>query len=129
LRNEVDMGASVLVVEDDPHVRMMLDELLHDQGLDVWLAPDDLTAYQVLSQEAKRFSVLLTDVNLGAGNDGFDVARRARGLNADIEVIFISGFPVDQRRFAREGGVFLTKPLNLPVLAELVRAATSRRVN
>ena len=123
------MGASVLVVEDDPHVRMMLDELLHDQGLDVWLAPDDLTAYQVLSQEAKRFSVLLTDVNLGAGNDGFDVARRARGLNADIEVIFMSGFPVDQRRFSREGGVFLTKPLNLPVLAELVRAATAKRVN
>jgi CheY-like chemotaxis protein len=123
------MGASVLVVEDDPHVRMMLDELLHDQGLDVWLAPDDLTAYQVLSQEAKRFAVLLTDINLGAGNDGFDVARRARGLNADIEVIFMSGFPVDQRRFSREGGVFLTKPLNLPVLAELVRAATAKRVN
>ena len=123
------MSASVLVVEDDPHVRMMLDELLHDQGLDVWLAPDDLTAYQVLSQEAQRFSVLLTDINLGAGSDGFDVARRARGLNAGIEVIFISGFPIDQRRYASEGGVFLTKPLNLGVLAEMVRAAAARNLN
>jgi CheY-like chemotaxis protein len=120
------MSASVLVVEDDPHVRMMLDELLHDQGLDVWSVPDDLSAFQVLGQEAQRFAVLLTDINLGAGNDGFDVARRARGLNAGIQVIFISGFPVDQRRFASEGGVFLTKPLNLPVLADLVRAAASK---
>ena len=123
------MNVSVLVVEDDPNVRMVLDELLQDQGLDVWSVPDDLSAYQVLSQEADRFSVLLTDINLGAGNDGFDVARRARGLNAAIEVIFISGFPVDPRRFAGQGGVFLTKPLDLGVLAEMVRAAAGKTLN
>lgn len=120
------MNFSVLVVEDDPNVRMMLDELLHDQGLDVWSVPDDLSAYQVLSQEAKRFSVLLTDINLGAGNDGFDIARRARCLNSGIQVIFISGYPVDSKRFADEGGVFLSKPLNLPILAEMVCAAAGK---
>jgi DNA-binding LytR/AlgR family response regulator len=85
--------------------------------------PDDLSAYQVLSQEAKRFSVLLTDINLGSDSDGFDIARRARGLNAGIHVIFISGYPVDPRRFASEGGAFLTKPLDLDVLAGMVWAA------
>jgi CheY-like chemotaxis protein len=123
------MSVSVLVVEDDPNVRLVLDELLHDQGLDVWLAPDDLTAYQVLSQEAGRFAVLLTDINLGAGSDGFDVARRARCLNADIKVIFISAFPIDSRRFAREGGMFLAKPLDLGVLAEMVRAVAAKALN
>jgi CheY-like chemotaxis protein len=118
--------ASVLVVEDDPNVRLVLDELLHDQGLDVWSVPDDLSAYQVLSQEAVRFAVLLTDINLGAGTDGFDIARRARSLNADIEVIFISGFPVDPARYAVDGGVLMTKPLNLGVLAEMVRSAAAR---
>lgn len=117
------MGSSVLVVEDDPNVRMVLDEMLHDQGIDVWSVGDDLSAYQVLSQEAERFCVLLTDINLGAGTDGFDIARRARSLNAHIEVIFISGFPVDPTRYAGEGGVLLTKPLNLGVLTEMVRAA------
>ena len=121
--------ASVLVVEDDANVRLVLDELLHDQGLDVWSVGDDLSAYQVLSQEADRFAVLLTDINLGAGTDGFDVARRARSLNADIEVIFISGFPVDPARHAAEGGVLLTKPLNLGALAEMVRAAAVRALN
>jgi CheY-like chemotaxis protein len=120
------MSFSVLVVEDDPNVRMVLDELLHDQGLDVWLAPDDLTAYQVLGQEAGRFSVLVTDINLGAGTDGFDVARRARCLNAAIKVIFISAFPIDSRRFAREGGMFLSKPLDLRVLAEMVQAVAGK---
>ena len=119
------MNSSVLVVEDDPNVRTMLDELLQDQGLDVWSVPDDLSAYQVLSQEANRFSVLLTDINLGSGNDGFDIARRARSLNRSIQVIFISGYPVDPRRFAVEGGVFLTKPLDLDVLAGMVSAAAA----
>ena len=121
--------ASVLVVEDDANVRLVLDELLHDQGLDVWSVPDDLSAYQVLIQEADRFSVLLTDINLGAGTDGFDIARRARSLNAGIQVIFISGFPVDPDRYAAEGGVLLTKPLNLGVLADMVRAAAGRGLN
>jgi CheY-like chemotaxis protein len=123
------MGSSVLVVEDDPNVRLVLDELLNDQGLDVWSVADDLSAYQVLSQEARRFSVLLTDINLGVGTDGFDIARRARSLNSEIEVIFISGFPVDPHRYADAGGVLLTKPLNLGVLAEMVRAAASRTLN
>ncbi len=120
------MSSSILVVEDDPNVRTMLDELLQDQGLDVWSVPDDLSAFQVLSQEATRFSVLLTDINLGSDSDGFDIARRARGLNSGIQVIFISGFPVDPRRFAVEGGGFLTKPLNLNVLAEMVSAAVRK---
>jgi CheY-like chemotaxis protein len=120
------MSSSVLVVEDDPNVRTMLDQLLQDQGLDVWSVPDDLSAYQVLGQEADRFSVLLTDINLGSGTDGFDIARRARCLNASIHVIFISGYPVDPRRFANEGGAFLTKPLDLDVLAAMVCAAASK---
>ena len=123
------MNFSVLVVEDDPNVRMVLDEVLQDQGIDVWCVGDDLSAYQVLSQEADRFGLLLTDINLGAGTDGFDVARRARSLNADIEVVFISGFPVDKSRYAAEGGVLLTKPLNLGVLSEMVRAAAVRTLN
>ncbi len=117
------MACSVLVVEDDPNVRIVLDELLQDQGLDVWSVGDDLGAFQVLNQEATRISVLLTDINLGAAADGFDVARRARGLNAAIEVIFITGFPVEPARLAAEGGALMTKPLNLDVLADMVRAA------
>jgi CheY-like chemotaxis protein len=123
------MISSVLVVEDDPNVRMVLDECLHEHGLDVRTVGDDLAAYQVLSQEAGRFQVLLTDINLGAGSDGFDVARRARSLNAAIAVIFISGFPVDPGRLSVEGGVLMTKPLNLGALAEMVMAAAANALN
>ena len=120
------MGPGVLVVEDDPYVRVVLDELLQDQGLDVWSVADDLSAYQVLSQEADRFRVLLTDINLGTGTTGFDVARRARSLNAEIEVIFITGYPLEPSKFASEGGVLMHKPLNLAVLADMVGAAAKR---
>ncbi|MDB5459280.1 MAG: response regulator [Caulobacteraceae bacterium] len=117
------MAPGVLVVEDDPYVRVVLDELLQDQGLDVWSVADDLSAYQVLGQEADRFSVLLTDINLGAGTTGFDVARRARSLNAGIKVIFITGYPVEPGKFAAEGGMLMHKPLNLPALCDMVNAA------
>jgi CheY-like chemotaxis protein len=123
------MSPSVLVVEDDPNVRLVLDELLQDHGLDVWSVGDDLSAFQVLGQEAKRIAVLLTDINLGAGSTGFDVARRARSLNADIEVIFITGYPVSPEKYLAEGGVLMTKPLNLPVLADMVFAAANKNLN
>ena len=111
------------MVEDDPHVRVVLDELLQDQGLDVWSVGDDLSAYQVLGQEAERFKVLLTDINLGGATDGFDVARRARSLNANIKVIFITGNPIEPRKFNAADGVMLHKPLNLLALAEMINAA------
>ncbi len=117
---------AVLVVEDDPNVRVVLDELLQDQGLDVWTVGDDLSAYQVLGQEADRFRVLLTDINLGSATDGFDVARRARSLNAGIKVIFISGYPVEARRVAEEGGDLVHKPLNLNVLADMIKTAANQ---
>jgi CheY-like chemotaxis protein len=120
------MGPGVLVVEDDPYVRVVLDELLNGQGLDVWSVGDDLSAFQVLSQEADRFRVLLTDINLGSGATGFDVARRARSLNADIKVIYITGYPLEPAKFAAEGGVLMHKPLNLAVLADMVSAAANR---
>lgn len=123
------MGPGVLVVEDDPNVRVVLDELLQDQGLDVWTVGDDLSAYQVLGQEADRFRVLLTDISLGGATDGFDVARRARSLNADIKVIFITGYPVEPRRLIEEQGVLLHKPLNLPALIEMIQAAANRPLN
>ena len=109
------MGPGVLVVEDDPHVRVVLDELLQDQGLDVWS----------VGQEADRFKVLLTDINLGGGTNGFDVARRARSLNAGIIVIFITGNPIEPRRFNESDGVMMHKPLNLQALADMIRAATN----
>lgn len=117
------MAPGVLVVEDDPNVRVVLDELLQDQGLDVWSVGDDLSAYQVLGQEADRFKVLLTDINLGGDTDGFDVARRARSLNADIKVIFITGSPGEPRGFDPADGVMLHKPLNLIALIDMINAA------
>jgi DNA-binding response OmpR family regulator len=120
------MNPGVLVVEDDPHVRMMLDELLQDRGLKVMTVGDDRSAYQALSKNGAGFRVLLTDINLGGETDGFDVARRARSLNADIAVIFITGNPNESDRFKTGDGVMLHKPLNLMALADRVQAAAHR---
>ncbi len=41
--------------------------------------------------EQPKLSALVTDINLGPGDDGFDVARHARAAYPDLPVIFISG--------------------------------------
>jgi DNA-binding response OmpR family regulator len=120
------MSPGVLVVEDDPHVRVMLDELLQDQGLDVLTVGDDRSAYRALGDNAGGFRVLLTDINLGGETDGFDVARRARSLNSNIAVIFITGNPNESSRFTKGDGVMLHKPLNLMALADMIQAAAHR---
>ena len=51
------------------------------------------------------------------------MARRARSLNADITVIFITGNPIEPRKFNAADGVMLHKPLNLLALAEMINAA------
>ena len=80
-------------------------------------------AFQALETPG-RLSGLVTDINLGAGPDGFEVALRARATCPDIPVVYISGS--DGERHATEGvkgSVFVTKPMHpRQVLEALGRA-------
>jgi DNA-binding response OmpR family regulator len=115
---------TVLLVEDDPGVRMVLERALADRGLQVRSAADDRSARRILEREAPEIDVLIADVHLGAFGDGYDVARRARKLNPLIEVVYITGRTLDMDRFGVNGGVLLPKPFDLDNLADVVQALT-----
>jgi CheY-like chemotaxis protein len=71
--------------------------------------------------------VLLTDVVLGAGMNGVDLADAARALKPGLRVIFMSGFtavPEAQRRIKESGAPLLTKP---STLSQLERALSGFR--
>jgi DNA-binding response OmpR family regulator len=112
--------AVVLLVEDDPSVRKVIEAALAERGLDVRAATDDRTAQRILDREANQIRVLVADVNLGVGATGFDVARKARRLNPRVEVIYITGQALNVQRFGVEGGVLFPKPFNLDDLADMV---------
>jgi DNA-binding NtrC family response regulator len=114
----------VLLVEDDPHVRKVIETALAERGLEVHAAVDERTAQRVLDREADRIRVLVADVNLGVGATGFDVARKARRLNPRVEVVYITGQALNVQRFGVEGGVLFPKPFNLDQLADMVVTLT-----
>jgi DNA-binding response OmpR family regulator len=115
---------TVLLVEDDPDVRSLVEEALIHRGLEVRSAGDDRTAQRILERDARQIDVLIADVHLGASADGYDVARRARKLNHRIEVVYITGRLLDVDRFGVNGGVLVPKPFDVDNLVDVVQALT-----
>jgi CheY-like chemotaxis protein len=102
----------ILLVEDDFTSSMDCCEFLRSSGMAVTEADCAAAAFAVLG-EAGHISALVTDIDLGAGADGFEVARRARAAYPDIPVVYISGAVID--RHAAEGvdgSTFVPKPLH-----------------
>ena len=114
--------SAVLLVEDEESIRTMIEAALAEHGVAVRSAADNKTAYRLLDKEAASFKVLVADINLGGGETGFDVARRARKLNPKMAIIYITGQALNVDRFGVEGAMLFPKPFNLDDLAEMVLA-------
>ena len=73
--------STVLLVEDDPALVMVIEAALADRGLQVLTAGGDKAAQRILERDAAHIGVLIAVVHLGSAATGFDVSRRARRLN------------------------------------------------
>ena len=84
-------GLAVLLVEDDAAVRAVVQRFLDTLGCVVtWCASGEEPAAQL--RGGQRFDLLLTDVALGAGMRGTELARIAQQLTAPLPVLLMSGF-------------------------------------
>lgn len=108
------MGAThrLLLVEDDPLVRVTLAEVLTEAGFSVIEAEDAEAALSLVARHAD-LDVLLTDINL-PGADGFALASAARRLRPGLPVVYASGrlTEADPRR-ALPDAPFLAKPFSV----------------
>jgi DNA-binding response OmpR family regulator len=82
---------TLLLVEDEGLVRHDLKEGLVEAGFDVSDVAQGGKALSELEADPSRFSGLITDIRLGRGPDGWEIARRARELIPNLPVIYISG--------------------------------------
>ncbi len=117
-------GQSVLVVDDEPTVRMLVMEVLQDLGYVVIEAADGAAALRVL-QANGRLDLLITDVGLPGGMNGRQVADAARTSRPDLKVLFITGYAenaVVSHGHLDPGMHVLTKPFALEALASRVKA-------
>jgi len=81
----------LLLVEDDPFVLMIAQEALEDGGYAVVVAANAIEATAILDDRSAEVAGLVTDVRLGDGPDGWEVARHARELLPLLPVVYMTG--------------------------------------
>jgi len=116
-------GETVLVIDDEPTVRMLVTEVLSDLGYTAIEAGDGAAGLRVLNSDA-RVDLLVTDVGLPGGMNGRQVADAARVVRPDLKVLFITGYAenaVLNHGHLDPGTHVLTKPFGMEVLANRIR--------
>jgi PAS domain S-box-containing protein len=88
---EASRSETILVVDDEPTIRMVVTEVLQQQGYHTIEASDGITALKILESSA-RIDMLITDVGLPLGLNGRQVADAARLERPDLKVLFITGY-------------------------------------
>jgi CheY-like chemotaxis protein len=117
---EMRARPTVLVVEDEVLIRMMVSESLRQAGCDVYEAASADEALDVLSASNEP-DVLVTDVKMPGGVDGLELASRARRCCPRLKVVVTSGHAAAQSASGL-ADAFLTKPFALEQLVGRVRA-------
>ncbi len=116
-------GETVLIVDDESSVRMLVTEVLASLGYVAIEAADSLAGLQILQSDV-RIDLLVTDVGLPGGINGRQMADAARVNRPELPVLFITGYAetavLDKSHLERATDV-LTKPFSLEALASRIK--------
>jgi signal transduction histidine kinase len=119
-----EQGETVLVVDDEPTVRMLITDILEDLGYTAIEAGDSLSGLKILQSDA-RIELLVTDVGLPGGMNGRQMADAGRLTRPDLKVLFITGYAenaiLGSRRLA-PGMAVQTKPFPVETMAARIRS-------
>lgn len=116
-------GKSVLIVEDEPLIRVDAVDMVEDEGFDVCEASDAAKALHLLETQ-DDIGILFTDIDMPGDIDGLDLARIVRKRWPHIAIIIVSGHRHLSESDVPNGGVFFSKPyLRSAMLKALHQAA------
>jgi signal transduction histidine kinase/CheY-like chemotaxis protein len=121
-------GKTVLVVDDEAAVRMLVVEVLSDLGYAVIEAPDGVEGMNIL-QSDQPVDLLITDIGLPGGIDGIELSAAARASRLDIKILWITGYAENMARARGNGEAdvpTLKKPFALQELADCVSTIMRR---
>jgi len=119
-----EQGETVLVVDDEPTVRMLVAEVLEGLGYVAIEAADGAAGLQALRSNA-RIDLLITDVGLPGGMNGRQLADAARVMRPGLDALFITGYAesaVIGNAHLEHGMHVLTKPFAMEELASKIKA-------
>jgi PAS domain S-box-containing protein len=122
-------GETVLVIEDEPIVRLLIVEVLEEAGYTALEAEDGPSGLKILNSGAP-VDLLITDVGLPGGMNGRQVADAARVSRPDLKILFVTGFAANA---AVSGGLLepgmavVTKPFVMTELANTITEMIERK--
>lgn len=115
-------GETVLIVEDDPAVRVLVSVVLKELGYAFVEAGDADTAVPIIESD-QRIDLLISDVGL-PGMNGRQLAEIGRQIRPDLKVLFITGYAEHaavRGGFLDPGMQLITKPFTFELLTAKVR--------
>ncbi|UAK26767.1 PAS domain-containing protein [Sphingomonas nostoxanthinifaciens] len=118
-----EAGETVLIVDDEPSVRMLVADILQDLGYTVIEASDSATGLKILQSDA-RIDLLISDVGLPGGMNGRQMADAGRQSRSDLKILFITGYAENSvigNGHLGPGMQVLTKPFAVDALATRIR--------
>jgi CheY-like chemotaxis protein len=128
-RTRAKAGETILIVDDEPTVRMLITEVLEGLGYAAIEAADANSGQKVL-QSNVRIDLLITDVGLPGSLTGLQMVDAARIDRPNLKVLCITGYPL---KAATQAGDLetdmhvLMKPFTLEMLASRVEAIIGKR--
>jgi PAS domain S-box-containing protein len=119
-----EAAETILVVDDDATVRMLIGDALAELGYTGIEAADSVAALKVLESDV-TIDLLIADVALPGGTNGMELARRARKHRPALKVLFITGYA--ENAAISNGGLepgthVMTKPFAMERLANRIRS-------
>ncbi len=115
-------GETVLVVDDEPTVRMLVADVLKELGYAAVEAGDGASGLAVL-RSGRRLDLLVTDVGLPGGMNGPQLAEAARAARPGLPVLFITGYAENAlvgNGQLEPGMQVMTKPFAVDALAKRI---------
>jgi PAS domain S-box-containing protein len=117
-------GETVLVVDDEPTVRMLVGDTLTELGYNGIEVGDAASGLKVLESDVK-IDLLITDIGLPGGMNGRELADAARKHRPDLKVLFITGYAenaaISNGQLEPKTHV-LSKPFAIDALAARIRS-------
>lgn len=114
-------GITVMIVEDEPSVRMLIGDVLTELGYDFVEAANGDAALPIL-RSGQRIDLLVSDVGL-PGMNGRQLAEMARAIRPGLKVLFVTGYAegaVVRSGFLDEGMDMVAKPFSVDVLGKKI---------
>jgi CheY-like chemotaxis protein len=112
---------TILVVDDDAEVRNVITQILSEAGRFILSAANGYEAVRALTEH--HVDLLVTDVRM-PGINGFELARQAKLLQPELQVIYLSGYVAEaERKAGRTFGLLLYKPIRRHDLLSEIKQA------